>query len=593
MMSLKEFKDKADKVFKKIKESIVLFFSDRENVKAVLFTLLYAAVTFVLLSRHEIWADEAHVWMQIKYKTLADLFRYSMGEGHPFLFYALMFPFVKAGFSMEFLRVFCWLSVSAGIFFFLRYAPFCGILKTAVLLSAPFIYFFPVHARNYSLIPLFMFSAGALYGSRHKYPLFYLLLILCLASSHFLATVPALYLAGCFFYEMHGSVPVKFFKRLFLPALAVFLFLYIQADSAFGGNTFYKIGLKGNFEIVVIFLQSFFSCFTEYFVSEPYLIPESFSVYAACVFTSLLIAALFFSLFYRSVRYFAGAAAALCSQFIIYFFIYPLVYPPRVYCFSVFLLFFFWLAFADEKNAAVNCSGNYKNIPAQYGSFPAGNGLQSLRNMLCGKGRKISEMLLFVLFAMAVPTGVHMAAKDFNGPFSSAPEMAAFIRSHISPNDIVLSSTDFIEGLLYHIQDRNIGYKSIKSLHFAINSGDHDYEEADIMPYVKAGHRVYLVFNWNADFDEKLYPVFHTHEAIKNRESFTLVQLLSDMDFAGPLPAAVMQGKDRKKDSDDTETGRYDGFSDGLERAYSMGKTVAGKEPFFHHPPYFYPEFYQ
>ncbi|MBP5287257.1 MAG: hypothetical protein J6Z08_05100 [Elusimicrobiales bacterium] len=569
MMNPEELKNKASGTFKCIKERtagfLVNFFSDRKNLKSLLFTLLYAIVTFILLSHHEIWADEAHVWMQLKYKSLADLFRYSMGEGHPFLFYALMFPFVKAGFSMSFIRIFCWLSSSVGIFFFLRCAPFSAILKATVLLSAPFLYFFPVHARNYSLVPLFMFSAGALYSRRREYPLLYLILLLGLASSHFLVTLPAFYLVGCFFYEISGNTPVRLLKKFFIPALAVSLFLYIQADSAFHGNIFYNISLKGNFETVVLFLKSFFSCFTDYFVSETYMVLESSFLYLLCVFISFLLATLFFVLFYRSGRYFAGSVLTLASHFFIYFFVYPVVYPVRAYCFSSLLLFFFWLASADGKKSVADGSINSKNTVTPDSSVTAESRMLRFRSMISRNNRKISEILLSVLFTMSVPTGLHMAFMDYTGPFSSAPEMAEFIRTHISHKDIVLSATDFIEGLLYYTQDRDIGYKSINSLHFAVNSGDHDYEEADIIPYVKAGRRVYLVFNWYADFDEKIYPVFHTQEAIKNRESFTIVQLLSDRNIPGPMPAVGMTGTDP-------------GTS-----------NVEEKDPFFHQKPYFWP----
>ena len=316
---------------------------------------------------------------------------------------------------------------------------------------------------------------------------------------------------------------------------------------------------------MVLFLKSFFSCFTEYFVSETYMVPDSFFLYLLCVFTSLLLATLFFVLFYRSGRYFAGSVLTLASHFFIYFFVYPVVYPVRAYCFSSLLLFFFWLASEDGKKTVADKSINDKNTDAPDNGLTAESRMLRFRNMISRSNHKISEILLSVLFAMSVPTGIRMAFMDYTGPFSSAPEMAEFIRTHMSHKDIVLSATDFIEGLLYYTQDRNIGYKSINSLHFAVNSGDHDYEEADIIPYLKAGRRVYLVFNWYADFDEKTYPVFHTQEAIKNRESFTIVQLLSDRNIPGPMPAVGMTGTDP-------------GTS-----------NVEEKDPFFHQKPYFWP----
>ena len=38
---------------------------------SIIFTLIYALITLIVVLRHEIWADEAQVWMLSKYLSYA------------------------------------------------------------------------------------------------------------------------------------------------------------------------------------------------------------------------------------------------------------------------------------------------------------------------------------------------------------------------------------------------------------------------------------------------------------------------------------------------------------------------------------------
>jgi len=491
------------------------FFSDKKNIRALIIASAHALITLIILSRHEIWSDEAHVWLQLKYKTLAELFRYSMGEGHPFLFHAILFPFVKIGFSMNFVRIFCWLSSSAGIFFFIRYAPFGGWLKASVLLSSPFLYFFPVFSRSYALIPLFLFAAGAVYPLRHSHYILYVSILLCLASSHFLMTLPALFLLAVFFADSYKKLSFSVFKYCFVIALAVFFFLYFQADAAFNENQFYNISFKGDTSVMLDFLQSFFSCFTEYFVTEEYTMKFGLLMNAGYLFSVFFIAALLFFLFYLSPKYYAGAFIALVAHFFIYFFVYPLVYPVRAYCFSSFLLFLFWLAFSDLK-----CGGKLtKNIVFK---------------------RRMSEILLCAFFAMSIPTGLRMAVYDIFRPFSSAAEMADYIRNNVPEDAVIFSVTNFIESLIYNLPDREILNQDKQPLKYTLNYGDYYYTKEDFIPYLDKGQRIYVLYNWNADIYEKGLPGYSTKLAIKNRETFVLCEYYAERFFYGPpLPDSL------------------------------------------------------
>ena len=65
----------------------------REVIVNILLTILYALFTLMIVLHHEIWADEAQVWLLCKNLSVFELFKHLVQEGHPSLFYLLMMPF--------------------------------------------------------------------------------------------------------------------------------------------------------------------------------------------------------------------------------------------------------------------------------------------------------------------------------------------------------------------------------------------------------------------------------------------------------------------------------------------------------------------
>ena len=159
-----------------------------ENKKSLIINLicffLYAAATLAIVLRHEIWADEAQVWLIVKNLGFVDLFKHLVLEGHPALFYLLMMPFAKMNVSIFFMQIFCWLCSCAGVFLLLTFAPFNRITKCAIITGAGFLYFFPVIARSYSLLPLLIFILAVIYKDRLKHPLLFALLLALIANTH-------------------------------------------------------------------------------------------------------------------------------------------------------------------------------------------------------------------------------------------------------------------------------------------------------------------------------------------------------------------------------------------------------------------------
>ena len=138
----------------------------------------------IFVINHEIWADEAQVWLIVKNLSIPEMLKHLVNEGHPAFFYLLIMPFAKAGFPIFSMQIICWLCSSAAVFLLLQFSPFSKFSKFAITASAGMFYFFPVIARSYSIIPLLVFALAVLYPKAKEKPFLYAFLLVILANTH-------------------------------------------------------------------------------------------------------------------------------------------------------------------------------------------------------------------------------------------------------------------------------------------------------------------------------------------------------------------------------------------------------------------------
>lgn len=145
----------------------------REVIGLTAVFALWLVFNGILLAGHELWRDEANVWLLARELSPLQLLREIKYQGHPCLWYFIVMPFAKLGLPFKTLSVISFLimSVSAGIFVYR--APFCCITKTACLISPIFSYYYPVVARNYCLIALLLLILAVFYVKRNDRPVFY------------------------------------------------------------------------------------------------------------------------------------------------------------------------------------------------------------------------------------------------------------------------------------------------------------------------------------------------------------------------------------------------------------------------------------
>lgn len=146
--------------------------------------LVYAVLTLIGATHHELWFDEAQAWGIARDATLDTFADIMQHEGHPALWYLVLMPFAKAGMHCEVINIIGWLFSVAAAGIFVWKAPFGLVVKAAMLFSSGFLYFNSVNSRVYCLIPLLLFLIAIVYPKRDKYAPIYGLLVGLLANTH-------------------------------------------------------------------------------------------------------------------------------------------------------------------------------------------------------------------------------------------------------------------------------------------------------------------------------------------------------------------------------------------------------------------------
>lgn len=154
---------------------------DRVILAAVF--LGYLIFNGILLARHELWRDEANVWLIAKELSPLELFAEIKYQGHPCLWYVLLMPFAKAGLPFRTISFISYLIMAVTTGLFLFKAPMRKIVKTAAVFSPIFTYYYAEIARNYCLIALLLVLLALCYPKRNERCILYGLLLGLLVQS--------------------------------------------------------------------------------------------------------------------------------------------------------------------------------------------------------------------------------------------------------------------------------------------------------------------------------------------------------------------------------------------------------------------------
>lgn len=193
----------------------------------------YLIFNGILLARHEMWRDEANVWLMARELSPIQLLREIKYQGHPCLWYLLVMPLAKLGFpfrSMGILSLFV-MALAAGLF--LWKGPFHSVVKAVCVFSPVFTYFYADIARNYCLIALFLMLLAWSYPRRNEKCIWYGLLLGLLVQSDTIALAPAGIISlmwlgenvGCAVRQKDFMLLKRILKGIWIPLASFFLWV--------------------------------------------------------------------------------------------------------------------------------------------------------------------------------------------------------------------------------------------------------------------------------------------------------------------------------------------------------------------------------
>jgi hypothetical protein len=155
--------------------------------------ILYALVLSYTISRHELWGDEIHSWNIAKASTtLLDLIRNTRYEGHPPVWYTILWTVSKFTHQVTYIQVPQCIIACLVVFIILFFSPFPPIIKIFIPFGYYFLFEYGVLSRNYAIAVLAACCICfiMLRNFRYKVPLYYALLLI-MSNTHLLAMLLA------------------------------------------------------------------------------------------------------------------------------------------------------------------------------------------------------------------------------------------------------------------------------------------------------------------------------------------------------------------------------------------------------------------
>jgi hypothetical protein len=165
----------------------------RETLFALSVTLLFLLYAGFTAVNHEMWRDEMGPWLIARdSSSLFDIFRNIRYDGHPSLWYLLIWPLTRLTVNPEAIKlVNLGISVAA-VFLIARAAPAPWWIRILVVLGYFPVYEYGAIARNYSLGLLSLVAFCALFPHRFERPLVLGTLLLLAANTSMLACLLAI-----------------------------------------------------------------------------------------------------------------------------------------------------------------------------------------------------------------------------------------------------------------------------------------------------------------------------------------------------------------------------------------------------------------
>lgn len=163
----------------------------------------WGLVVAVTMARHEFWRDEIRALsLAMDANSLPDLKALLENEGHPMLWYVLLYAAYGLTGSKLVLPALSALVCGAAVLIFVWHAPFPIWFRALFVFGGLPLYEYSVMARNYGISMLLLFVFAGLYASRNERPILLVAVLALLANTNIHSAVLSCLLMGVWLWDV-------------------------------------------------------------------------------------------------------------------------------------------------------------------------------------------------------------------------------------------------------------------------------------------------------------------------------------------------------------------------------------------------------
>ncbi len=501
---------------------------NKKLLLSVIVAFLYAIITLIAVLHHEIWADEAQVWQLCKYLSVSELISHLHNEGHPSFFYLLIMPFAKLTSDIIYMQLICWFFMCFSVFLLFYFSPFRIFTKFSIIISAGFLYFLPVMARSYAILPFLVFLAAILYSKLKRHPVLYAVTLALIANTH---VIMAGFVFILFCYFLYDNIYLnikedKSFKIFITPSVIIFIgltLLFLQLHDTTSNNIFINITIDGILQkITKVFSFFFINAYNKMITVHNKLFLPVIDISLILLMTIIYIIS-FFSLYRNSKKAFIIAFSGIIFQLAIYIIAYNShIYVTRIFSAHIILIFSFWILLQKKT---IN-----------------------LENKIYSE--KFINVILSIFFILTSYNGINYYFLEIKYNYTGAKEAAAYIKQNINKDSLFLIDCEpYLISLIYYLdnysynfysplRDKNIKYVKWDNLASKIINNQ---ALSDFIKYYKEKYNInsniYFVQTYeeemikekngiNKNLNDNFHLIFSSGYIVENREGYKIFQYI-------------------------------------------------------------------
>ena len=389
----------------------------------------YSALTLLGALNHELWLDEAQAWVILRDAPLSELPGILNTEGHPPLWYAILYPFVKLGSPAEHVSLISWFIMALGAVVLMFKVKLPLPLKAVILASSGFLYLNSVMLRVYCLIPPLLFLILWIYPKRREHAVLYGLLIALLANTHVficgIVGILGIYMIYDLFAEWKNSPKNENIGKLIGLAIAgvgvLILVIPLLGSIQANGATDMSSGVVRN---------TFFETLDEVFAFSVFGNNQKLSIITFIFFLILKVA---FLAMIAVLRHWRRAFAVEIGFVAIYYVACGMIWTTlanRAVIFILSLAFSFCLTQFEKPIFKEYKMGDR-----------IGGAIRAFLTHLIEFDKKAAKVYLVILtafFVITIPSGAVLLYRDITSAFSGAEETAEYITENLEDDAVLI-----------------------------------------------------------------------------------------------------------------------------------------------------------